>query len=269
MEKQKKKRKLKAPNSYVIIMAIILLVAILSWVLPGGAYNYVDPDADTLEPIAGTYHEIASNPQGLWDVIMAPINGFMDSVDIILYCLIIGGYIAIVMRTGAFDAAIGHAMKKLKGREHILIPILMLIFSLAGAMFGIEEETLPFFLVLIPVFLVAGYDTLVGPVGNKSRGCLGRNGFHSKSFRGSHCQQFCRYTYERRHWDQDNIAVYIHSCGYNLHYALCQEGHAALDCSKSLVYAQRENRIKNSSSKAGILIPKTCLSLQARESSYW
>ena len=90
MEKQKKKRKLKAPNSYVIIMAIILLVAILSWILPGGAYDYVDPNADTLEPIAGTYHEVESNPQGLWSVIMAPINGFMDSVDIILYCLIIG-----------------------------------------------------------------------------------------------------------------------------------------------------------------------------------
>ena len=145
----------------------------------GGAYDYVDPNADTLEPIAGTYHEVESNPQGLWSVIMAPINGFMDSVDIILYCLIIGGYIAIVMKTGAFDAAIGHAMKKLKGKEHVLIPILMLIFSLAGAMFGIEEETLPFFLVLIPVFLVAGYDTPRRTVCNKSRSGIRCNGFHS------------------------------------------------------------------------------------------
>ena len=69
----------------------------------------------------------------------------MDSVDIILYCLVIGGYIALVMKTGALDAAIGTTMKRLEGKEIMLIPTLMLIFSVAGAAFGIEEETLPFF----------------------------------------------------------------------------------------------------------------------------
>ena len=94
---------------------------------------------------------------------MAPITGFMDSVDIILYCLVIGGYIALVMKTGALDAAIGTTMKRLEGKVLImLIPTLMLIFSVAGAAFGIEEETLPFFPVLIPIFIAAGYDSLVG-----------------------------------------------------------------------------------------------------------
>ena len=156
------KKKWKIPSSYVIIMAIVVLVAILSWVLPGGAYEYVDPDASTLQPIAGTYHEVDSNPQGVASVIMAPISGFMDSVDIILYTLVIGGYLAVVMKTGAIDAAIGATIRRLKGREKLLIPVLMLIFSFAGAAFGIEEETLPFFPVLIPVLLAAGYDTLVG-----------------------------------------------------------------------------------------------------------
>ena len=114
MEKEKRKFKLKTPNSYVIIMAIIAIVAVLSWIIPGGAYDYVDPNADKLEPIAGTFHTIASHPQGLWAVIMAPITGFMDSVDIILYCLVIGGYIALVMKTGALDAAIGTTMKRLE-----------------------------------------------------------------------------------------------------------------------------------------------------------
>ena len=162
MEKEKRKFKLKTPNSYVIIMAMIAIVAVLSWIIPGGAYDYVDPNADKLEPIAGTFHTIASHPQGLWAVIMAPITGFMDSVDIILYCLVIGGYIALVMKTGALDAAIGTTMKRLEGKEIMLIPTLMLIFSVAGAAFGIEEETLPFFPVLIPIFIAAGYDSLVG-----------------------------------------------------------------------------------------------------------
>lgn len=156
------KKKFKIPSSYVIIMVIVILVALLSWVLPGGAYEYVDPDASKLEPIAGTYHEVEANPQGLGAIILAPINGFMDSVDIILYTLVIGGYLAVVMKTGAIDAAIGATIRRLKGREKLLIPVLMLIFSFAGAAFGIEEETLPFFPVLIPVLLAAGYDTLVG-----------------------------------------------------------------------------------------------------------
>ena len=61
MEKEKRKFKLKTPNSYVIIMAIIAIVAVLSWIIPGGAYDYVDPNADKLEPIAGTFHTIASH----------------------------------------------------------------------------------------------------------------------------------------------------------------------------------------------------------------
>ncbi|MFQ8601800.1 MAG: YfcC family protein [Anaerovoracaceae bacterium] len=157
-----KKFKIKMPNSYVIIMSIIVVVAILSWILPGGAYEYVDPNADKLEPIAGTYHSTDSDPQGIFDMILAPIKGFMESVDIILYCLVIGGFLATVMRTGAMDAAIGHTLNKLKGKEFMLIPTIMLIFSIAGGTFGLEEETLPFFPVLIPVFIAAGYDTLVG-----------------------------------------------------------------------------------------------------------
>lgn len=123
-EKNMSKKKWKIPSSYVIIMAIVVLVAILSWVLPGGAYEYVDPDASTLQPIAGTYHEVDSNPQGVASVIMAPISGFMDSVDIILYTLVIGGYLAVVMKTGAIDAAIGATIRRLKGREKLLIPVL-------------------------------------------------------------------------------------------------------------------------------------------------
>ena len=156
------KKKFKMPSSYVIIMGIVILVAILSWVLPGGAYDYVDPTASKLEPIAGTFHEVESNPQGIGDIILAPINGFMDAVDIILYTLVIGGFLAVVMKTGAIDAGIGAIIRKLEGREKMLIPVLMLVFSIAGAAFGIEEETLPFFPVLIPVLLAAGYDTLVG-----------------------------------------------------------------------------------------------------------
>lgn len=242
MKKEKKKREIKAPNSYVIIMAIIALVAVLSWIVPGGAYDYVDPNADKLEPIAGTYHAVESNPQGLWAVIMAPITGFMDSVDIIIYCLVIGGYLAIVMRTGAFDAAIGHTLRKLNGREFLLIPILMLIFSLAGAMFGIEEETLPFFMVLIPVFIAAGYDTLVGLSVIKIGAALGVMGSIANPFAVAIASKFAGVSIS------DGIGIRIVLlCIYipagiifTMHYAKKIKN----DPTKSLVYAQAEENRK-------------------------
>lgn len=162
MEGKKEKKKFEMPNSFVIIMIVIIFVAALSWILPGGAYKYVNPNAEVLQPIAGTFHTVKSTPQGIFDVIMAPINGFIQSVDIILYCLVIGGYLGLIVKTGALDASIGKVLKKMEGKEFLLVPTLMVIFSLAGAAFGIEEETLPFFPVLIPIFLIAGYDTLVG-----------------------------------------------------------------------------------------------------------
>lgn len=242
MENQKKKRKLKAPNSYVIIMIIIALVAILSWILPGGAYDYVDPNADKLEPIAGTYHIVESSPQGLWDVIMAPINGFMDAVDIILYCLVIGGYLAIVMKSGAFDAAIGQTLRKLQGREFLLIPILMLIFSVAGAAFGIEEETLPFFPVLIPIFIAAGYDTLTGLSVIKIGAALGVMGSIANPFAVAIASNFAGISMA------DGIvvrlillAIYIPAgIIFTMHYAKKIKN----DPSKSLVYAQAEENKK-------------------------
>lgn len=157
-----KNLKLKMPSTYTIIIIIIVMVAVLSWIIPGGTYEYEDSGISNPRPVPNTYHHIDSNPQGIGYIIMAPVQGFMEAVDIILYTLVIGGFLAVVMKTGAIDAGIGHTIRRLKGREKLLIPVLMLIFSLAGAGFGIEEETLPFFLVLIPVFLAAGYDTLTG-----------------------------------------------------------------------------------------------------------
>ncbi len=241
MGKEKKKHKFKTPNSYVIIMAIIAIVAVLSWIIPGGAYDYVDPNADKLEPIAGTFHTIASNPQGLWSVIMAPVTGFIDSVDIILYSLVIGGYIALVMKTGALDAAIGNTLKRMEGKEIMLIPALMLIFSVAGAAFGIEEETLPFFPVLVPIFIAAGYDPLVGLSVIKIGAALGVMASIANPFAVAIASKFAGISMA------DGIGIriillciYIPSgIIYTMHYAKKIKE----DPTKSLVYAQAdENR---------------------------
>lgn len=236
------KKKFKMPSSYVIIMGIVILVAILSWILPGGAYDYVDPTASKLEPIAGTFHEVESNPQGIGDIILAPINGFMDAVDIILYTLVIGGFLAVVMKTGAIDAGIGAIIRKLEGREKMLIPVLMLVFSIAGAAFGIEEETLPFFPVLIPVLLAAGYDTLVGLSIIKMGAALGVMGSIANPFAVAIASRFAGISMT------DGIvircvllAIYIPA---GIIFTMRYAEKVRKDPTKSLVYAQAEENKK-------------------------
>lgn len=109
-----------------------------------------------------TYQETEAKPQGLWQVMMAPINGFYDAVDIALFVLIIGGFINVVMETGALSAGINSLLKKFKNKEHLLIPILMTLFALGGTTYGMAEETIAFYLLIVPIFYKAGYDTVTG-----------------------------------------------------------------------------------------------------------
>lgn len=237
-----KKRKMRMPSSFTIIIGIIILVAILSYILPGGAYDYVDPDAVKLQPIAGTFHTVDSNPQGLGDIILSPIKGFMEAVDIILYTLVIGGFLAIVMKTGALDAGIGHVVRRLNGKEKLLIPVLMSLFAFAGAAFGIEEETLPFFLVLMPVFLSAGYDTLTCLSVIKIGAALGVMGSVANPFAVAIASRFAGISIG------DGIfvrlillAIYIPAgIIFTMHYA----EKVRKDPTKSLVYGQAEENRK-------------------------
>ena len=108
-------KKLKMPSAFTILFLIIVVVAVLTWIVPAGAYDYVDETASTLEPVPGTYREIESNPQGIWEVLQAPIAGFFDAVDIIFFILVIGGFLAVVTDTGAIDAGIGSIVNRFRG----------------------------------------------------------------------------------------------------------------------------------------------------------
>lgn len=161
-------KEFKFPSAYTILFMIIVFVAILTRIIPAGEYQkQMNEKIGKEVPIAGTYHEVESRPQRLKDVILAPIHGFYDpetneanSIDVALFILIIGGFLGIVTKTGAIDAGITAAMKKLKGKEIWMIPILMTLFAAGGTVYGMAEETLPFYLLLIPVFIAAGFDAL-------------------------------------------------------------------------------------------------------------
>ena len=150
------------PSAFTILFLIIFLVAILTWLVPAGEYQYVDQTAATLEPVPGTYQQTESNPQGLWEALSAPIQGFFDASDIILFLLVIGGYLGLVTDTGAIGAGIGAIVSRFKGRETLMIPILMSVFALGGTVFGMWEETIAFYIIILPVFIAAGFDSITG-----------------------------------------------------------------------------------------------------------
>jgi uncharacterized ion transporter superfamily protein YfcC len=148
---------------------LILFVAALTWIIPAGEYDRVENEELGSEvPVPGTYHEVEANPQRLIrSMLMAPIAGMYDpaegearAIDVALFVLMIGGFLAVVTKTGAIDAGIGRTMTALRGREIWMIPILMALFAAGGSSYGMAEESLAFYALVIPVMIAAGYDSL-------------------------------------------------------------------------------------------------------------
>jgi uncharacterized ion transporter superfamily protein YfcC len=161
------------PTAFTILFLLIALVAALTWIVPAGQYERAYSEAlDANAPVPGTYEQVEANPQGPVAVLLAPIAGLYDpgllgssaaaAIDVAVFVLIIGGFIGVVTKTGAIDAGIGWLLKRLEGREIVMIPILMLAFAFGGTTYGMAEETLAFYAIIIPVFLRAGYDTVTG-----------------------------------------------------------------------------------------------------------
>ena len=120
-------------------------------------------DGSITKPIAipNTYQRIEQSPQGLIDLLIAPVEGVMDSVDIMIFVLILGGIIGLVNKTGSFDAAIASLSKKTEGKEFLLIVVVYALIALGGTTFGMAEETIALYPVLMPIFLATGYDPIV------------------------------------------------------------------------------------------------------------
>ncbi|HEY7969996.1 MAG TPA: YfcC family protein [Candidatus Limnocylindrales bacterium] len=172
-----KKRGFSLPSAYTILFILIVIVAVLTWIIPAGAYQL---DADG-SPIPGTYHQVDQNPARIIvDSLLAPIQGMygieaadgsisvynsgelFGAIDVALFILVIGGFLGVTMQTGAIQAGIGRVVQRLRGREQRMIPILMVLFALGGTTFGMAEESLAFYLLIVTVMIAAGYDSLTG-----------------------------------------------------------------------------------------------------------
>jgi uncharacterized ion transporter superfamily protein YfcC len=172
-----KKSRFTLPSAYTILFVLIVLAAIATWIIPAGVYKLNESG----EPIPGTYTEVASHPAKiLVDSLTAPINGLygienqkgninyyntgalFGAVDIALFILVIGGFLGVTMKTGAIQAGIARLVERMQGREKWLIPALMTVFALGGTSYGMAEESLAFYALVITVMIAAGYDALTG-----------------------------------------------------------------------------------------------------------
>ena len=172
-----KKGRFTLPSAYTILFALIVLAAIATWIVPAGDYDLTEEG----EPIPGTYHEVEPNPQRiLVDSLTAPINGLygiedetgnisyynsgtlFGAIDVALFIIVIGGFLGVTMKTGAIQAGIARLVAKLRGRERWMIPLLMTVFAIGGTTFGMAEESLAFYALVITVMVAAGYDALTG-----------------------------------------------------------------------------------------------------------
>ena len=158
-------REFRMPHTLVIVGALIVLVLALSWVVPSGAYEHkAGPDGRKVT-VAGTYRTVEKIRLGPQWLLISPIKGFVDGALIIAFLFIIGGAFNVVQETGIIEFAIRRVTAALTARprlEKLLIPVLMILFSLGGSIFGMAEETIPFILIFVPLALSLGYDSIVG-----------------------------------------------------------------------------------------------------------
>ena len=174
---EEKKRGFRLPSAYTILFILIVVVAALTWVIPAGRYIYNEDGT----PQPGTYHPVDPTPARiLVDSLTAPINGLygiegadgsisyynsgtlFGAIDVALFILVIGGFLGVTMQTGAIQSGIAGLVERLRGRERLLIPILMAVFALGGTSYGMAEESLAFYVLVITVMVAAGYDSLTG-----------------------------------------------------------------------------------------------------------
>lgn len=165
---------IKVPHTLVIIFSIIILMAIATYIVPGGAYERVVTEVNGQSRtvvLNGSFQYVENEAQGLFSVMQAPISGLEQSAEIIAFLFVVGGAFSLITRTKAIDSAIAKVVNIFKGNELLIIPIIFTLFSLGGATFGMTEEAIPFITILVPLMLALGFDSILA-VGISYLGCI-------------------------------------------------------------------------------------------------
>lgn len=154
-------KKMSVPNPLIIIICIILIGALASYIIPAGSFTRVeDPNTGRMVVDPASFEYIEQNPTGFFDLFMSISKGIQGSSSIIAFLFIIGGAFGMMDETGAIRAGMGTLVRKMRGRELLLIPSCMLIFTLGAAFAANNEEFLAFLPLVLSICLAMGFDSL-------------------------------------------------------------------------------------------------------------
>ncbi|MFI3225903.1 MAG: YfcC family protein [Clostridia bacterium] len=159
-------KKFSVPSSLSIVMIFLLIVTLLTWIVPTSVVTYDDDGTkvihynSTIDDDGNVVEGAGTSPKGLWNLILSPVEGFINASDVAGTIFVSGGLLAVLGYVGALDAGINSLLKKYQGSK--LIVLLMLVFALMGTVYGSWEELPAYAIVIIPLFIKAGYDAVTG-----------------------------------------------------------------------------------------------------------
>ncbi|KKK35672.1 C4-dicarboxylate ABC transporter permease [Salinicoccus sediminis] len=149
------------PHTYAILLAVVIISAVLSYVIPAGEFERVEID-DRTEVVPGSYAQTEQSPVSFFDLFKSIPLGLIDGGEIIFYIFLVGGAFGVIRATGAIEAAIQKIMITVKGNEKLMIPVIMFVFSVLGFTTGMAEEAIIFVPIGIVLATALGYDAMVG-----------------------------------------------------------------------------------------------------------
>jgi uncharacterized ion transporter superfamily protein YfcC len=164
-------KKIKVPHTYVLLFLLVVVMAILTWFIPSGSFKTVEkevsPGLTKNVIISGTYQTTSKVTedgtdirQGIFDVLKAPAEGVQAAAQVVAFIFILGGAFAIITKTGAISSGLASVANIVKGKESLIIPVMMLVISVGGSVIGTSEETLPFYMLFYPLLISFGYDSI-------------------------------------------------------------------------------------------------------------
>jgi uncharacterized ion transporter superfamily protein YfcC len=165
----------KIPHTFTLVFLLLLVAAALTWIIPGGEYRREVQEVNGVSRtvvVSGSYHQVESRPQ-TWQALSAFFHGFTDKADIIVFILIVGGAFWVLNSSRAIETGVAAFLRwtqragrfaplQLLGMNNIILSLIILLFSLFGAVFGMSEETIAFTVIFVPVAISMGYDSITG-----------------------------------------------------------------------------------------------------------
>lgn len=158
---EEKKKKFAVPHVYILLFALIAICSILTYIIPAGSYDMMMVgDREVVD--STTFHNVEQTPVTLMQFLTAVPRGMQESAMIIFFIFIVGGTMAIIQETRAIEAGMGRLIKAMRNASILIIPIVMIFFSICGAVFGMAEETIPFIPIFVSLCLAMGFDSITG-----------------------------------------------------------------------------------------------------------